>query len=182
MATHSMTCHPATPAKLTRGIAIDIIRQQDGSIRIRYDVDAPPVGLKLGKPGKPERRDQLWQTTCFEAFVREAGKVGYLEFNFAPSSAWAAYSFADYRSDMVDLPMASLPELSCDGDQSHFAFIAMFELPPELHDANLLMAVTAVIEERDGTKSYWSLTHPAGAPDFHHPDCFTLRLPARARS
>ena len=40
------------------------------------------------------------------------------------------------------------------------------------------IALSAVIEEADGTKSYWALAHPPGAPDFHHPDCFALRIPA----
>ena len=35
-----------------------------------------------------------------------------------------------------------------------------------------------VIEELDGTKSYWALAHPPGKPDFHHPDCFALTLAA----
>ena len=41
-------------------------------------------------------------------------------------------------------------------------------------------AICAVIEEADGTKSYWALAHPPGAPDFHHPDCFVLDLPPPA--
>ena len=40
-------------------------------------------------------------------------------------------------------------------------------------------AVTAVIEELDGTKSYWALAHPPGDPDFHHADGFLLTLPSR---
>ncbi|WP_423604253.1 DOMON-like domain-containing protein [Sphingomonas sp. MS122] len=39
-------------------------------------------------------------------------------------------------------------------------------------------AISAVIEESDGTKSYWALDHAHGKPDFHHPDCFALELPA----
>jgi hypothetical protein len=35
-----------------------------------------------------------------------------------------------------------------------------------------------VIEESDGTKSYWALAHPAGPPDFHDPTCFALDLAA----
>ena len=35
---------------------------------------------------------------------------------------------------------------------------------------------TAVIEEADGTKSYWALAHPSDKPDFHHPDSFALDL------
>ena len=41
-----------------------------------------------------------------------------------------------------------------------------------------MLAVSAVIEETDGTKSFWALRHPPGPPDFHHPDCFALTLPA----
>lgn len=41
-----------------------------------------------------------------------------------------------------------------------------------------LANIAAVIEEADGTKSYWALAHPPGPPDFHHPDCFVLELPA----
>ena len=39
-------------------------------------------------------------------------------------------------------------------------------------------ACTVVIEEADGTKSFWAMAHPANAPDFHDPACFVLELPA----
>ena len=39
------------------------------------------------------------------------------------------------------------------------------------------LGLSAVLEEKDGTKSYWALAHPPGAPDFHHPDCFAAQLP-----
>lgn len=182
MAKHSMKCHPKTPAKIVDEFSVDVDRQQDGRIRICYHIKAPVDALDLGKPGEAERQDGLWKTTCFEAFVREAGSDGYLEFNFAPSSAWAAYRFTGYRKGMAVLPMALAPELDNDASEGHFALEAVFETAAELSGKALLLAVTAVIEERDGTKSYWSLVHPAGAPDFHHPDCFTLRLPAPAQT
>ena len=37
-------------------------------------------------------------------------------------------------------------------------------------------ALSAVIEEASGTKSYWALAHPPGKPDFHHSDAFVLDL------
>ena len=40
------------------------------------------------------------------------------------------------------------------------------------------LGLSAVLEAKDGTKSYWALAHPPGdQPDFHHPDCFAARLP-----
>ena len=38
------------------------------------------------------------------------------------------------------------------------------------------IGLTAVIEEEDGTKSYWALAHGAGPPDFHNPACFDYCL------
>ena len=39
------------------------------------------------------------------------------------------------------------------------------------------MGLSAVIEEKDGTVSWWALAHPEGPPDFHHDACFALELP-----
>ena len=40
------------------------------------------------------------------------------------------------------------------------------------------LGLSAVLEEQDGTKSYWALAHPvADKPDFHDPGCFVARLP-----
>jgi len=38
------------------------------------------------------------------------------------------------------------------------------------------MGLSAVIEEHDGTKSYWALDHGGDQPDFHDPACFSARL------
>jgi len=43
-------------------------------------------------------------------------------------------------------------------------------------------AISAVLEEVDGTKSYWALAHPPGKPDFHHADCFALALAPAAEA
>jgi hypothetical protein len=32
------------------------------------------------------------------------------------------------------------------------------------------------MEDAGGVLSYWALDHPAGKPDFHHPDAFALQL------
>ena len=81
-----MKCHPDTPAKIVEEFTVEIERSSVGRIWIRYHVEAPIDELELGRPGESERRDELWKTTCFEAFVREAGGDTYLEFKLAPSS------------------------------------------------------------------------------------------------
>jgi len=43
-------------------------------------------------------------------------------------------------------------------------------------DASWHLALSAVIEEAKGNKSYWALVHPPGKPDFHHRDSFAYEL------
>jgi hypothetical protein len=39
------------------------------------------------------------------------------------------------------------------------------------------LGLSAVLEETDGTRSFWALAHPdERKPDFHHPDCFAAQL------
>ena len=40
----------------------------------------------------------------------------------------------------------------------------------------------AVVEESDGTRSYWALKHPPGRPDFHHAAAYALDLAATVPS
>ena len=57
---------------------------------------------------------------------------------------------------------------------------ATFDLSAELeldHSTGWDLGLSAVIEEVDGTKSYWALAHGAGPPDFHNPACFAYHLP-----
>jgi hypothetical protein len=45
-------------------------------------------------------------------------------------------------------------------------------------DARWELGVSAILEEKDGTKSYWALAHPTGdKPDFHDRACFAAHLP-----
>ena len=38
------------------------------------------------------------------------------------------------------------------------------------------VGLSAVLEEKDGAKSYRALAHQGEKPDFHHADCFAARL------
>lgn len=121
-----------------------------------------------------ERADGLWSSTCFEMFWRTVGTERYLEFNFSPSTQWAAYDFSGYRAPMGDLQIW-YPDIAVEhGDV--LQLVAHLELDG-FSVGPATLALSAVIEETDGTKSYWALQHPPGPPDFHHPDCFAIKLP-----
>jgi hypothetical protein len=116
------------------------------------------------------RADELWRTTCFEAFLKSG--EAYWEFNFSPSEAWASYRFDGYRAGgrpAVELASPGPLEL----EDGYAEFEVTFEPPPGVTHLGL----SAVIQTTDGAISYWALVHPSDKPDFHHPDSFVVELP-----
>ena len=171
MANLSMKCHPATPATTVSAVTVEYEIQPGGQLWLRYCVEGDTDCLVLPINAEPWRTDGLWDTSCFELFLRYADTPNYFEFNFSPSTQWAAYRFDTYRIGMADWDTRT-PEIHSDASDTHYALEATISLPAGEWEA----ALSAVIHERDGTKSYWALKHAAGQPDFHHRDCFALKL------
>lgn len=162
--------HPHTPCAAVT--AIEVKAERAGAVlRLRYRVRGALGDVLVPAPAYSERSNGLWRETCFEAFVR-GGDSRYCEFNFAPSTRWAAYAFDDYRAGMRDFEIAPLMiETAASTDWFALeAAVAPGELGP------WRVALSAVIEEASGAKSYWALKHPPGKPDFHHGDGFVLEL------
>lgn len=150
-----------------------------------FDLDArlfgSPLRVKLPRTAvTPTRADELWRTTCFEAFIRPRGGEAYFEFNLSPSGDWASYRFDSYRSGMREAKVIGHPDLDVWTHEGIRMQDAMFDTSaePELDiGKGWDIGLSAIIEEIDGTKSYWALAHPAGPPDFHNPACFAYHLP-----
>lgn len=174
-----LICHVLSPVHAIDAISVAVEALPDGRFWLRYHFDGPLDELALPGPDEGSRADGLWQTTCCELFLRRHDDAtDYLEFNFSPSSQWAAYHFFAYRENMANLSLPAAPDIALDASASHLALEVLLTLPPEWQNIPLAAALSAVIEEADGTKSYWALRHPPGQPDFHHPDCFALTLGA----
>jgi hypothetical protein len=173
-----LVCHPSMPSSQADSIEVSFERHGDGRLWLRYHVEILLDALILPDEAAPARTDGIWKTTCFEAFLRLPGSKAYIEYNASSSSQWAAYRFDDYRVEMAELPTEIAPEIGCDASDSHFALEVDYVLPTEWAEQPLELGLSAVIEESDGTKSYWALAHPPGAPDFHHGDCFAHKLAA----
>ncbi|MGH8470025.1 MAG: hypothetical protein ACREVY_13900, partial [Gammaproteobacteria bacterium] len=67
------------------------------------------------------------------------------------------------------------PAIAVAGDRGRIRLDVVLSLESllELRQATRLrLALAAVIEEKNGSLSYWALAHPR--PDFHHADAFAL--------
>lgn len=170
--------HPATPpgdpafkvwANVEHAASLGAV----ATTNIWFGIGAPAARFVIPEPRDPVRADGLWQTTCFEAFLRAPGEQSYREWNFAPSGDWAAYDFSGYRESSTNADIAAPPYVRMEDNFTWWALGATIGV-----DAGLIweLGLSAVIEERDGTKSYWALAHPSDKPDFHAPGCFTARL------
>ena len=171
-----LICHPDTPPTRVEGVAVELTMTDGDDMLLTYSVKGSEHLLLPGWKSSA-RRDELWRTTCFELFLRSEGQDAYVEFNFSPSTEWAAYSFAGYRDGMREWPCAVDPFVERGGEGEGFVVEADVDLGGTA-EGPLRLGFSAVIEERDGTTSYWALAHPPGKPDFHHPACFAFELPA----
>jgi hypothetical protein len=151
-----------------RGIAVDLERSTD-ALRVRYELEAPFDRLRIPATRAFRPGEKLWQHTCFEIFLSPR-MPAYREFNFSPSREWAAYSFSRYREGEPASGGVEDLAVTMSGD------VLTVEATIRCAKDRLKVALSAVIEDREGSLSYWALRHPPGKPDFHHRDGFALEL------
>ena len=173
-----LTPHPDFPYPPEAYVESRVNLSQNGVMGLRYVLHGVGEGVRLPPKAVSARKSDLWRHTCFEAFVR-AGEQSYLEINLSPSTEWAVYAFDGYRRGMreADLPP---PRIEVEQGPDRFELRAEVDLGGLLPAGPWKVGLTAVVETKAGL-SYWALAHPPGKPDFHHPDCFALELPATDR-
>lgn len=126
----------------------------------------------------PQRKHDLWKTTCFEFFLAIPDKPEYWEFNMSPSGDWNAYHMDAYRQ--VGLREESyiqrLP-FSIERRMQNVIVEASVDLTPLIQEDQQIQAeVTSVIEDQNGHETYWALLHPGPKADFHRREGFILFL------
>lgn len=159
--------HPAIGAPQ---VNLTVLYERRGqTLWVRFVVEGDVEALAWPMPTQGGRADRLWERTCFEVFVATAD--GYCEFNLSPSGQWAGYRFEGYRQGMAEsVEVAQIAGL--DSGVDRVALEASIDLSPSA----VRLGLSAVIESKEGARSFWALTHPGDEPDFHHPGSFALNL------
>jgi hypothetical protein len=176
----SLSPHPAGgPGAVQALSALARWSEAARTLSLEYRLAMDLEALRLPAARRPRRADRLWRHTCFEAFVLPDDGPGYLEFNFSPSGEWAAYGFDARREGMRPLDMTREPAQRLGREPDGLRLSVELQLPVPSR-ATLRLGLAAVIEAADGSTGYWALRHGPGAPDFHDPESFTLRLGTEA--
>jgi hypothetical protein len=175
----SLSLHPHSRGLAATHIEVGIARPRADRLMLSYTVVGSVSDMRMPPVAASARADGLWQHTCFEAFVRASSGTKYYEFNFAPSTQWAAYQFTSYRNGMrVAAEITAIP-IEAQSTPDCFTLRASLELD-RLSDlprsTSWHLGLSALIEDTSGRKSYWALAHPAGKPDFHHTGSFGFEL------
>ncbi len=168
--------HPQ--AECSADIQIEVVTARPSSccLELSYVVTGKLQEILIPAAMTPERADELWRHTCFEAFIRTAD-TEYYELNFAPTTAWAAYRFTGYRrgKSVAAIP---IPAIVAHSDPDRYSLQASLNLNSLYRPEQQLwhLGLSAVIEDKTGGLSYWALAHTANKPDFHRPESFVYEF------
>jgi hypothetical protein len=171
--------HPSNASNVVRGIGARVCWAKPGLLALTCTLKGDLARLRIPPFRTSRRTDRLWEHTCLEVFISARDSTAYSEFNFSPSGEWAAYAFRAYRDggpiENDDLDPQIVVRREADTLELS-AVIRLDRLSAIPSDATLRLGLSAVVEELDGSVSYWALKHPPGKPDFHHPDNFILEI------
>lgn len=174
----TLRLHPDSSCLMVTHVEVEVARPRARSLVFAYAVTGRISDLAMPAVVTAARKDELWRHTCFEAFVGSSPDVAYYEFNFAPSTQWAAYRFSGYRAGMRVATEISRPQIAVESGRDRYILRAALELDQALLSGGAMwrIGVSAVIEEISGHQSHWALAHPPGKADFHHSDCFAIEV------
>jgi hypothetical protein len=173
----SLHRHPESAGAEAVIVTVEAERTGADGLELTYRLEGDLSQIVLPPAAAPERTDELWLHSCCEAFVM-ASAGGYYEFNFAPSSQWAAYHLDGYRSGISTASVTAPRIVSQTRDGGYqlrveLALAGLSGLPPAVP---WRLGLSTILEDANGGRSFWALAHPPGKPDFHHPDSFALEL------
>lgn len=120
--------------------------------------------------------ENLWTTTCFEIFLKNASTNDYYEFNFNSKGEWNVFYFSDYRKRVDTFK----PNLNINLKTLWANGRPLLEFTVDINSL-VNLKVPAHVNMATVTKgkagiSYWSQKHNGQKPDFHDFKNFSLVL------
>jgi hypothetical protein len=161
----------------------EIAREGD-RLQLSYKLMGDLTAIKLpGLTAMAQRRNELWQHSCFEFFLGVEGEPSYWEFNLAPSGDWNIYRLSGYRENLTpELAFGELP-FNVIVAEAFCALELDLDLSPIVAAGQAIeVGITTVVEEQPtpgaeaGRMSYWAIAHTGPEADFHRRDSFRIKL------
>ncbi|MFN3236375.1 MAG: DOMON-like domain-containing protein [Pseudomonadales bacterium] len=172
---------PFTPNPAIPNLQGEVIREQSTLTLTFQKTDLPNV-IWPNRELITGRRDNLWQSTCFECFVGLKHSSRYLEINAAPSGHWQSYEFTDYRQRQGISAGTTARIVTESRQQSTQTIHVEVDITdPQFVTADWQISVSVVLAQVTRL-DYYALDHPQQQPDFHLPELRRLDLPGNELS
>src|SRR5436305_9012221 len=124
----SLKLHPDSRGFAAARVEVGVARPRADRLVLSYIVTGTMSDIRMPPVVPAARTDELWRHTCFEAFVRAASGPAYYEFNFSPSTEWAAYRFDGFRSGMRVVAEVGAPAIEVRSAPDSYSLQAALEL------------------------------------------------------
>lgn len=151
-------------------IETELNTNQD-SLFISYKMTGDLASIDLGSETPNHSRViKLWEKSCFELFIKNQ-KDSYVEFNFSPEFEWNAFYFAKKGDALAEYARIDSVKIDILLSLEVFHLIVQIDkkkFPDGFFDGNELSAgITSVVKQKNGSLSYWALSHEDTRPNFH---------------
>ncbi len=137
------------------------------TMEITYQLQGDVSSLEGIVPKKDSHFcDNLWQTTCFEFFLR-GHENSYIEWNLSCSGQWACYQFSRYRQKIgnkTQFPPSIQHGIA--GHQLEFAVSLPIFTALEPKAGHTFQPAT-ILKPDEGKALYFAAQHSREAADFH---------------
>jgi hypothetical protein len=174
--------HPFVPQPWLAGTELKAAAQMlQGRLELIFSLHTQAQTVVRPQPcAQIERRDELWQSTCFEAFFAEPGQERYWEINLAPNGHWNVYRFDRYRQGLRPEPLVSGLTYALRQSAAELQLRFSLNLQPLIAESSgLECSLTAVLDHPQHGCSFWALNHSGDQADFHRRDSFRPLLAAQ---
>lgn len=122
----------------------------------------------------------LWQSTCFEFFLRTKNtqkENEYIEFNFSPNNYWNSFHFTSLRGDLKEYEEIKAIEIKKQILKNKYILVVEFKRQDLPHNFSriddLEFSMTGILRNKEtNQESFWAIKHQGSKPDFHHPGSY----------
>lgn len=153
------------------GVSADLHIVDSETLDIFFRWNDPAKEITFAAEPKAGRHLNLWQQTCFEAFIQPVGQKKYFEVNLSIQKAWNVFTFQDYRAPQPPTELNGAEVIQFDVTDSELKVRLKFK---GQEFKNIKVSLCAVVVLQDKGTTYWSNRHADQKPNFHHFDSFII--------
>lgn len=160
--------------ELPFSVEVELNISEDNIMNIRYSILGDMSLIELPDLEKEKKRViGLWESTCFEMFLKEPNTTNYFELNFSPEGHWNCFYFDKPGDFIKPYPLKEHPITTVEVDlkmQGYYKINVQFNLKSILKNfknkSQVDIGLTSIVLYNNLT-TYWAQEHYGETPNFH---------------